>query len=121
MRNQAVKAVRNGQTVQSVADAYGLNIRTVFRWLAAYASGGQKALQAKSIPGRPSKLAGEQLSWLVGAVRSHTPQQYKLAFALWRLGLIGELIERRFAVSLSRSAVGRLMHTLGLTAPSPPH
>jgi transposase-like protein len=30
MRNQAVKAVRNGQTVQSVADAYGLNIRTVF-------------------------------------------------------------------------------------------
>jgi transposase len=119
MRNQAVKAVRNGQTVQSVADAYGLNIRTVFRWLAAYASGGQKALQAKSIPGRPSKLAGEQLSWLVGAVRSHTPQQYKFAFALWTLGLIGELIERRFGVSLSRSAVGRLMQTLGFTPQRP--
>ena len=63
LRTQAVKAVRNGQTVQSVADAYGLNIRTVFRWLAAFASGGQRALQAKPIPGRPSKLSGEQLSW----------------------------------------------------------
>jgi transposase-like protein len=45
MRNQAVKAVRSGQTVQSVADAYGVNIRTVFRWLAAYADGGQKESQ----------------------------------------------------------------------------
>lgn len=120
MRNQAVKAVRNGQTAQSVADAYGLNIRTVFRWLAAYASGGQKALQAKPIPGRPSKLTGEQMSWLAGAVRSHTPQQYKFEFALWTLGLISDLIERRFAVSLSRSAAGRVMRTLGFTPQRPP-
>lgn len=119
MRNQAVKAVRNGQTAQSVADAYGLNIRTVFRWLAAYASGGQKALQAKPIPGRPSKLTGEQMSWLAGAVRSHTPQQYKFEFALWTLGLISDLIVRRFAVSLSRSAVGRVMRTLGFTPQRP--
>jgi len=119
MRNQAVKAVRNGRTVQSVADAYGLNIRTVFRWLAAYASGGQKALQAKPIPGRPPKLRDEQMSWLAGAIRSHTPQQYKFEFALWTLGLISELIERRFGLSLSRSAVGRLMRSLGFTAQRP--
>jgi transposase len=119
MRNQAVKAVRNGQTAQSVADAYGLNIRTVFRWLSAYTSGGQKALQAKQIPGRPTKLSGEQLSWLVGAVRRHTPQQYRFEFALWTLRLISELIERRFGVRLSRSAVGRLMAGLGFTPQRP--
>jgi len=119
MRNQAVKAVRNGQIVQSVADAYGLNIRTVFRWLAAYASGGQQALQAKPIPGRPAKLSGEQLAWLAGAVRNHTPQQYRFEFALWTLGLISDLIERRFNVSLSRAAVGRVMRTLGFTPQRP--
>ena len=119
LRNQAVKAVRNGQTVHSVAQAYGLNIRTVFRWLAAFASGGQKALQAKPIPGRPTKLSAEQLSWLVGAIRSHTPQQYQFEFALWTLRLIGELIRRRFDVQLSRSAVGRLMATLGFTPQRP--
>mgnify|MGYP006926387786 CR=1 FL=1 len=36
--------------------------------------GGQKALQAKPIPGRPMKLSGEQMAWLAGAVRRHTPQ-----------------------------------------------
>lgn len=119
MRNQAVKAVRAGQTVQSVADAYGLNIRTVFRWLAAYAGGGQKALQAKPIPGRPWKLTGEQMAWLAGAVRNHTPQQYQFEFALWTLSLISDLIERRLGVSLSRSGVGRVMRTLGFTPQRP--
>jgi len=56
MRQQAVKAVRGGQTVASVAAAYGLNVRTVFRRLAAFSGGGQKALLAKPIPGRPAKL-----------------------------------------------------------------
>lgn len=119
MRNQAVKAVRNGQTAQSVADAYGVNIRTVFRWLATYVSGGQKALKAKPIPGRPAKLTGAQMSWLAGAVRDHTPQQYQFEFALWTLGLISDLIERRFGISLSRSAVGRAMRALGFTPQRP--
>lgn len=50
MRQQAVKAVREGQTVQSVAAAFGVNPRSVFRWLADFANGGQNALLAKPIP-----------------------------------------------------------------------
>ena len=34
----------SGQDVQSVANAYGVNIRSVFRWLAEFANGGQNAL-----------------------------------------------------------------------------
>ena len=50
MRQQAIKAVRAGETLQSVAAAYGVNERSVFRWLANFASGGQSALLAKPIP-----------------------------------------------------------------------
>ena len=57
MRMQAIKAVRAGQTVASVSAAYGLNERTVFRWLAKFASGGENALLAKPIPGRPPKVS----------------------------------------------------------------
>ena len=71
MRQQAIKAVREGQTVQSVAAAYGVNERSVFRWLANFASGGQSALLAKPIPGRPSKLSAEELSWIANTVRDH--------------------------------------------------
>lgn len=31
LRQEAEKAVRNGQTAQRVAETFGLNIRTVFR------------------------------------------------------------------------------------------
>jgi transposase len=55
MRQQAVKAVRHGETADSVSKAMGVNIRTVFRWLADFSVGGQSALLAKPIPGRPTK------------------------------------------------------------------
>ncbi|MCA3218958.1 MAG: helix-turn-helix domain-containing protein, partial [Burkholderiales bacterium] len=37
MRQQAVKAVRNGQSAAEVAVSFGVNERTVFRWLASFA------------------------------------------------------------------------------------
>ncbi|MFV8835181.1 helix-turn-helix domain-containing protein, partial [Aquisalimonas sp. APHAB1-3] len=36
---QAIKAVRNGRTVADVAEAFGFNERTVFKWLARYNDG----------------------------------------------------------------------------------
>ncbi|MDN0073862.1 helix-turn-helix domain-containing protein, partial [Crenobacter sp. SG2303] len=77
MRQQAVKAIREGQSVQSVAAAYGVNPRTVFRWLADFANGGQNALLAKPIPGRPPKVTADEMSWLAKAVKDNTPQQFK--------------------------------------------
>ncbi len=41
MRQQAIKAVREGQTATSVAAAFGLNVRTVFTWLATIARDGR--------------------------------------------------------------------------------
>ena len=119
MRQQAVKAVREGQTVESVAATLGVNQRSVFRWLADFANGGQNALLAKPIPGRPSKLSAEQLSWIANAVRDHSPQQFKFEFGLWTLSLIRHLIQRKFEKELSVSSVHRLMKTLGFSAQKP--
>jgi transposase-like protein len=44
MRQQAVKAMREGAPVTSVAAAYGLSVRTIFSWLAKFADGGQKVV-----------------------------------------------------------------------------
>ena len=119
MRQQAAKAVREGQTVQSVAAAFGVNERSVFRWLADFANGGQKALLAKPIPGRPGKLSTEELSWIANAVREHNPQQFKCEFDLWTLSLIQHLIKRQFNKELSVSSLHRLMKFLGFSAQKP--
>ena len=50
MRQQAIKAVREGQTATSITAAFGLNVRTVFTWLAKLSDGGEAALIAKPMP-----------------------------------------------------------------------
>ncbi|WP_152389648.1 IS630 family transposase [Azotobacter salinestris] len=121
MRQQAIKAVREGQTVQSVAAAFGVNIRSVFRWLSDFANGGQNALLAKPVPGRPPRIGAEEMRWLAQAVRDHSPLQYRFEFGLWTLSLIAELIRRQFGKTLSLSAVSRVMKLLGFTAQKPLH
>jgi transposase len=61
MRQQAIKAVREGQAATSVAAAFGLNVRTVSTWLAKFSDGGEEALLAKPIPGRPPKVNDEEM------------------------------------------------------------
>ena len=119
MRQQAIKAVREGQTAQSVAAVFGVNVRSVFRWLADFASGGQNALLAKPIPGRPSKVSAEEMRWLAQAVRDSTPLQYKFEFGLWTLSLIRALINRQFGKALSIATVSRLLKVLGFSAQKP--
>ncbi|SCU83825.1 transposase [Cupriavidus necator] len=119
MRQQAVKAIREGQAVQSVAAAFGVNVRSVYRWLADFANGGQNALLAKPIPGRPSKVSAEEMRWLAKAIRDNTPLQYKFEFGLWTLSLIAELIHRQFDKKLSLASVSRIMKLLGFSAQKP--
>ena len=119
MRQQAVKAVREGATVASIAAAFGVSTRTVFSWLAQFAEGGQNALLAKPIPGRPPKISAEEMRWIAQAVRDNSPQQFKFEFGLWTLSLICELIKRQFGKSLALASVSRVMKLLGFSAQKP--
>ncbi|MCL2591360.1 MAG: IS630 family transposase [Betaproteobacteria bacterium] len=119
MRQLAVKAVREGQDVASVALSFGVNKRSVFRWLAGFANGGQNALLAKPIPGRPAKLSAKEVCRIACAVRDKTPLQFKFAFGLWTLSLISALIEQEFGKKLSLASVSRVMKVLGFAAQKP--
>lgn len=119
MRLQAIKAIRGGQSATEVAKAFGVNRRTVYGWMAKYLAGGQQALKAKPISGRPPKLTPEQMQWLAEAVRDNTPQQYQFAFALWTLKIIGALIKRQFGVELSINTLSRVMKLLGFSTQKP--
>lgn len=119
MRHQAVKAVKSGQSVSGVASVLGVSTRTVFIWLAKWAAGGQNALLAKPIPGRPPKVNAEEMRWIAEMVKNHTPQQFKFEFGLWTLSLIQELIKRRFGKSLALASVSRIMRLLGFTTQKP--
>ena len=84
-----------------------------------FANGGQNALLAKPVPGRPPKVTPQQKRWIAQAVREDTSQQFKFPHGLWTLSLIGKVIERQFGTSLSLASVSRVMKLLGFSAQKP--
>lgn len=119
VRRSAVQRVEAGESPEFVGAGLGLNRRTIYRWLAAYHTGGVNALKAKPIPGAPTKLTAAQNARLARIVRTKTPQQLKFEYALWTLTIIREVIRRQFGVRLSEVSVGRLMGRLGFTPQRP--
>lgn len=119
LRQQAVKAVHNGIPARQVSETFGVNIRTVFRWLSDYACGGQNALLGKKPPGGKPKLNADEMQWLANTIRDKNPQQLKFVFALWTLPMIGELIFQQFNKRLSKPTISRVMKLLGFTPQRP--
>lgn len=119
LRKRGVAAVQAGESPDSVAAALGVNLRTVFRWLAQYRHGGWGKLDAHKRGGRPPKLDGGALRWVYKTVVDKTPLQLNFPFALWTAAMVQVLILDRYGVRLSRSSVSRLLNQLGLSALRP--
>src|SRR6266536_2672165 len=119
MRLRAVAAVEAGQRPEDVATTLGMARSTVFGWIAKYRNGGKRALKARPVPGRPPTLSATQLGKLYALITGADPRQLRFEFALWTREMIQELIRREFGVSLSSSAVGRLLRRLGLSPQRP--
>lgn len=119
LRKAAVQRVQDGESPEEVIRGLGFARSRIYEWLAAYRAGGWDALNARKATGRPRKLTGKQLQWIYKAIVGHSPQQYRLEFALWTRQLVVELIYRKYSVRLSLASVGRLLAQLGLTCQKP--
>jgi len=119
LRKRVVAAVQSGESPTQVTAALGVNLRSVFRWLAEYRRDGWNNLNARKRGGRLPKLDGKAMRWIYNAVVNKNPQQLKFPFALWTVAIVQTLIAERFEVRLSHSSVWRLLHQLGLSAQRP--
>lgn len=120
LRFRAVREmVQGGAHPAEVASVLGLSRQAVYSWLSQYEVGGWEALRAKPVPGRPPKLAPEQLRRLYELVVGSDPRQLSFGVALWTRQMVQELIRREFGVELEVSSVGRILRTLGLSPQRP--
>ncbi|MCI0720400.1 MAG: IS630 family transposase, partial [Acidobacteria bacterium] len=108
-----------GEPVGLVARVMKVPMRTLFGWLARYRSGGWHALREGKRSGRPRKVSGEVMAWLYQAITMGSPQQYKFPFCLWTLNIVRQMLKQERGISLSKSAVCRLLQHLGLTPQRP--
>jgi transposase len=118
-RKQAVEAVMAGEVVSLVARVNQVPLRTIFGWLARYRQGGWHALRNGERSGRPRKVNAEVMQWLYDAISLGDPRQHQLPFCLWTLNVVRALLKKQWDISLSKSAVCRLLQHLGLSPQRP--
>ncbi len=119
LRLRAVRMVESGIRPDELAKTLGLNRSTIFKWIKLNVDGGEQALKAKPIPGRPSTLEAKHLRWLSRILIDKTPRQLKLPFGLWTRDQIIEVVRRKYGIKLSKSALSRVLCKLGFTFQKP--
>jgi transposase len=88
--------------------------QTVCQWLRDYRRGGDLALAAAPVPGRPPKLNARQRLSLVGCLLKGAGA-FGFATDLWTCPRIGQMIEQRYHVHYHVDAIPRLMASLGFS------
>ena len=93
LRIRAVRQIEGGAHPVAVADAIGMRKSTVYGWLAKYREGGEEALKAKPVPGRPPKLGARQIERLYTMIVGVDPRQLRFEFALWTRDMVPYAID----------------------------
>lgn len=117
-RYRAIQLLEDGFDAGEVARRVGVDRRSVRRWKAARREGGDRALKARVVSGRPPKLTAIQKEALEAALVAG-PEAAGFATDLWTCPRVRDLIWKRFRVRYHADHIGRLLRTLGWSPQRP--
>ena len=119
IRMMALRRVREGEAPSAVIRSYGLCRTTIYKWLRAARTGGERALRSRKSTGRPPQLNARQKQQVRRWINGRDPRQYGFDFGLWTRKIVSELVRERMGIELSLTAVGRLLYELDITPQKP--
>ena len=118
VRERAALAVVGGMMITDVSAAYGVDRKTVSRWVAKFRNDGSEALSRKAGSGRPRKLEELTEDEIRGIVL-----QGAIAFGfetdLWTVSRLRRVIRDEFRIQLSKNTIWRRLRVAGLTYQKP--
>jgi transposase len=118
VRCRAVRAVLHGRAMADVADAFGTDRSTVFRWMRRYQSAGNDGLTRQPGSGRPRKLQDLTENELQDLVL-RPARQFGYETDLWTVGRLHRLICKQYRIQVSRDTIWRRLCEAGLTYQKP--
>lgn len=122
LRTRLIELVKGGKTRRQAAIALGVSYTAALNWYRAYLKKGAAALvscKRGRKKGQGAKLTENQAKQLKRLLTDKTPDQLKLPFMLWERKAVQQIIERKFALKLGLTTVGKLLRELGFTAQRP--
>ncbi|WKD49069.1 IS630 family transposase [Microbulbifer spongiae] len=121
-RKQAIRLRQEGYSYKEIADMVGVHFETVGKWYRAYSARGFEGISAKQLgrkPGAGRLLTQEQEAKIEKLIVDKSPNQMKLAYALWTRRAVQQLIKQEFNIQIAIRTVGDLLARLGLTPQKP--
>lgn len=117
-RHRAMDLLEAGLTMNAVARRLNTTVTSVFRWKSAHKQGGNKALAAKPVSGRPRKLDDKERKRLL-EILLQGALVYGFPNDLWTLKRIARVIWKEFEVEYHPGHVWKLLRSLGWSCQVP--
>jgi len=117
-RLKAARMFDKGLSAPEVARRLGVARQVAYRWLAAWQTGGAKALASKGSAGCKAKIAPDQTNQVVEALLEG-PAAHGYKTQLWTLPRVAALIEELTGVRYHPGHVWRLLGSLGFSCQRP--
>lgn len=122
LRNQVIRLLLTGKTQGEVAALTGINRHTVGKWWRTYQANPEAGLKIKKRgrqKGAACTLSETQAKEIQKLICDKSPDQLKLAFALWTRKAIQGLIQQRFQIVMPIRTVGDYLDRWGFTPQKP--
>ena len=118
VRVRAVEAVERGLAVGQVADTFGIDRTTLFRWVTRYSEGGLNGLERRQVSGRPRLLEDldKAALWEI-VVKPATAFGFETD--LWTVGRLHRVVQEEYATTISHDTIWRRLRDAGLTYQKP--
>lgn len=118
LRERAVAAVYRGMPRGEVAEAYGVDRTTLYRWLKRYEKQGGAGLRRKPGSGRPRTLADLDSSDFRDFVLEPA-SAFGFESDLWTVRRIHQVIVQQHKIQVSQDTIWRRLREAGLTYQKP--
>ena len=114
----AVEAVSRGLSVGVVADAYGIDRTTLFRWVTRYGENGEEGLKRKVGSGRP-RLLGDLNRNAIWEIVLKPATDFGFETDFWTIGRLHRIVQEQYAITISHDTIWRRLRDAGLTYQKP--
>jgi transposase len=113
-----VLAIERGHAVGQVAEAYGVNRTTLFRWVRRFTIDGHRGLERHVGSGRPRLLTALDME-AVNDIVLEPASVFGFETDLWTVGRLRRVIGEQYGVTVSPDTVWRRLREAGFTYQKP--
>ena len=119
LRSVGVARVLDGWGRQEVADALGVDVSSVCRWVERFEADGPAGLAPAPVPGRPPKLTPRQAGRVLSWVRDRSPLDFGFDTDRWTARRVAAVVDERLGVRFNHRYLNDWLGRRGISPQLP--